>query len=258
METENYNGLIDKLSTTNDKQEIMYVCQEFTRILGFKYFLFGLCNPSSSLNDPDIQIITDYPSEWMKIYSEKRLLVNDPVVIYCQNHSVPLLWNKLQNMPEYNKPKYIATMKLAEKYGLRNGVSVPLKSQAGHFGIFSLSLDEAGEESETKCKNAIPDIQYFSSHALESLSSNSDSQKQNEEDKLLKNLTQREYECLFWACEGKTAWEISIILKISERTVLFHLTNATNKMGASNRQHAVAKALLLGIVKPKLSFSQSE
>jgi len=38
--------------------------------------------------------------------------------------------------------------------------------------------------------------------------------------------------------------------------VLFHLANVSSKLGASNRQHAVAKALLLGIVKPRLSLAE--
>ena len=37
-------------------------------------------------------------------------------------------------------------------------------------------------------------------------------------------LSPRELECLKWAAAGKTAWETSIILDISEGTVKFHRT----------------------------------
>ena len=56
-------------------------------------------------------------------------------------------------------------------------------------------------------------------------------------------LTARECECLQWTANGKTAWEISKILKLSESTVTFHLKNAINKMEVSNRPQAVAKAV---------------
>ncbi len=39
------------------------------------------------------------------------------------------------------------------------------------------------------------------------------------------------------------------IVGVSERTVNFHLTSVIKKLGASNRRHAVAKAVMYGLVK---------
>jgi DNA-binding CsgD family transcriptional regulator len=61
-------------------------------------------------------------------------------------------------------------------------------------------------------------------------------------------LTKRERECLNWAAEGKTSWEISQILKISERTVNFHLGNCIEKTNSVNRQQAISKCLILGVI----------
>ena len=63
------------------------------------------------------------------------------------------------------------------------------------------------------------------------------------------NLTSREVECLLWTAHGKTAWEISVILKISEATVNYHLKNAMRKLGVHSKAHAVAKTLILGLFK---------
>lgn len=52
-------------------------------------------------------------------------------------------------------------------------------------------------------------------------------------------LTPREIECAHWAALGKTSWEISHILGISERTVNFHLSNCMQKTGSINRQQLV-------------------
>ncbi len=64
------------------------------------------------------------------------------------------------------------------------------------------------------------------------------------------NLTDREKECLLWAAEGKTGWEIANIVNISERTVTFHLQNAAHKMGVVNRQQAISRALSMGLIEP--------
>lgn len=62
-------------------------------------------------------------------------------------------------------------------------------------------------------------------------------------------LTAREAEVLRWKKEGRTAREISQSMKISERTVGFHLRNAMRKLGARNSAQAMAAALSLGLIK---------
>ena len=57
-------------------------------------------------------------------------------------------------------------------------------------------------------------------------------------------LTSREKECLHWASAGKTSWEISKILHISERTVNFHIANTIKKTDSVSRQQAIYKYCL--------------
>ena len=61
-------------------------------------------------------------------------------------------------------------------------------------------------------------------------------------------LTDRERECLAWACRGKTRGETALILAIGERTVEFHLANAMRKLGVYNKFHAIAVAIQRGII----------
>ncbi|EKF20145.1 LuxR C-terminal-related transcriptional regulator [Nitratireductor pacificus] len=61
-------------------------------------------------------------------------------------------------------------------------------------------------------------------------------------------LTPREKECLQWAALGKSEWEVSQILGISEHTAEKHLLNAKTKLGATNRAHAVAEAIRCGVL----------
>lgn len=61
-------------------------------------------------------------------------------------------------------------------------------------------------------------------------------------------ISERERECLQWAAMGKTSWEISQILGVTESTIIYHLRNATRKLDAANRLHAVAKALKASII----------
>jgi DNA-binding CsgD family transcriptional regulator len=62
------------------------------------------------------------------------------------------------------------------------------------------------------------------------------------------NLTARERECLRWSADGKTAWEIGQILNIAERTVVFHVNNVIQKLGASNKTQAIVRAVALRLL----------
>ena len=61
-------------------------------------------------------------------------------------------------------------------------------------------------------------------------------------------LTPRERESLGFVADGKTDWEISVILGVSEATVRFHVDNARRKLGATNRAQAVARLMSRGAI----------
>ncbi|WP_338076487.1 helix-turn-helix transcriptional regulator [Bradyrhizobium yuanmingense] len=60
--------------------------------------------------------------------------------------------------------------------------------------------------------------------------------------------SKREISCMRWVAEGKSAWEIGMILGISENTVNFHVKNAMRKLGATGRIQAVAIAIRLNVL----------
>ena len=61
-------------------------------------------------------------------------------------------------------------------------------------------------------------------------------------------LTEREIEVLRWTADGKTSAETSEILKISERTVNFHVANAMVKFNFASKTAAVVRAVALGFL----------
>jgi len=63
-------------------------------------------------------------------------------------------------------------------------------------------------------------------------------------------LTPKEKEVLAWGAQGKTSWEIALILKCTESGVNFHFSNIRQKFGVSSRSAALIKATALGLVTP--------
>jgi LuxR family transcriptional regulator len=63
------------------------------------------------------------------------------------------------------------------------------------------------------------------------------------------SLSGREIAFLRLASQGKTAGEIAAATAVTERTANFHIANAIEKLGASNKTHAVALAMRLGLLE---------
>ncbi|MFY9894658.1 MAG: response regulator transcription factor [Xanthobacteraceae bacterium] len=63
-------------------------------------------------------------------------------------------------------------------------------------------------------------------------------------------LNDREIEVLTWISHGKTSAEIARKLRLSKRTVDFHVDNARIKLGAATRTEAAIKAVSSGLIKP--------
>jgi DNA-binding NarL/FixJ family response regulator len=63
-------------------------------------------------------------------------------------------------------------------------------------------------------------------------------------------LSEREIEVLTLAARGQTSGQIARKLRLTKRTVDFHIDNARVKLNASTRTAAVVKAVAAGLIKP--------
>lgn len=121
--------------------------------------------------------------------------------------------------------------------GLR-GISQALPPCDGESALFGITTDAEEAEWRDIKHNALLDLRilasYFHSHVLR-LSGHDASEEMI--------VSAKELDCLKWTAAGKTAWEASVILGISERTVRFHLNAAREKLRCATTTQAVAKAV---------------
>jgi DNA-binding CsgD family transcriptional regulator len=61
-------------------------------------------------------------------------------------------------------------------------------------------------------------------------------------------LSPRQREVLTWTAQGKTTWEIAVIMQCAEATVNYHLKQIFRKLEATNKPHVVSRALSLGLL----------
>jgi DNA-binding CsgD family transcriptional regulator len=146
----------------------------------------------------------------------------------------PLDWNALRDIVEV---RTLLDLVGGSDRGIRV-LSLPLRPIAGELGLFCIGIRPTGDDWEPHKEALTRELQvlgnYFHQHILRIYGNDAG------RDILV---TARELDCLKWMAAGKTAWEASVILGISERTVRFHLNAAREKLNCITTTQAVAKAV---------------
>ncbi len=173
-----------------------------------------------------------YPDEWLLNYVTKNYHLIDPIVKENFNRFSIQYWQ--DTYKKYRCPKQF--VKEAEDFGLRKGYSIGQKNLTATEGsLFSFAGNsiEHNLRTETILKLVVPHVHRAFNQLLDQESRTNNSV----------HLTSREKEILLWLKEGKSSWEISTILSISEDTVNYHIKNLYRKLNTTSRAHAVAIAL---------------
>lgn len=239
----NDSGLTERLIEASSVEGIHHACGDIAQALGFDFFLYGVRIPVS-LTRPYQFILSGYPAEWRQRYDAQHYSTVDPTIHYALSSLVPISWDHM----ERKTPKVQTLFQEAASFGLLHGITVPVHGSMGEVSLLSFAGRDKLPASKAAQVALLHRAQWFATHVHETtrrvaLSKESVTPSRPQ-------LTHRETECLRWTSEGKTAWEVSRILNISERTVVFHLQNAARKMGVHSRSHAISRAITLGFVSP--------
>ena len=181
---------------------------------------------------------------WVAHYLENGYAHIDPVVKECCDIRLPLMWSESfkSNTRTVDEARM---MDDAWENGIRRGFTIPIHGPSGELGIFSLNSDLSDREFTKLMSQKKFDVQTIASYMHDAIQKMF--RKVSPEPPPIP-LTDRETEILKWTVAGKTAWEIGTILKISERTVNFHIQNVMEKFGVHNKTHAAAKAVNMGLI----------
>ncbi len=237
-------SIILEITSVNEVTKIGQILKKNIKYFDMEYFLLGIGSPSS-LTRTSIIIEDNFPKKWRDYYDLNCLAKIDPIVSYCLNNHSPITWAELQE--NSCSSAELGLFKKAKEHGLIAGFSIPIHSSGNQFGMLSMASasDKGADElfaTQMKAQTVIPAIQDAYNRLTRPLST------------IKPNLTPREIECLKWASEGKSGWEMSRIMDCSERTIIFHMNNAGEKLNANNRTQAIAKAIWLGYFSPSLDY----
>lgn len=238
MSLESQHAFFEDFAKVSSLDELTRLLRRVSDQLEFEWCVYAL-GTTSATGEARLALVDGYPEPWIEHYFREGYLTCDPVMRYCQAAVLPIRWDNLSDLRDDER----LLMHRAAEFGLQRGVSAPLHGPHGELGVLSVATSQHPKDVSHRLARAsiyLPALAGYVHHTLRRVLP--------EEEHRVKPLSERERECLSWVTEGKTSWEIGNILGISERTVHFHLGNACRKLGVNNRQHAVARALLLGLL----------
>lgn len=185
-------------------------------------------------------LVSAFPAGWVDRYLGQDYWHIDPVIRRIECDFSPFLWSEAAPFAREEHSVVVERMfGEASEFNLKAGIAVPMITLDGAIAAVSL-----GGEAVDLPPAARGMISMVSAFAIARAIGLGDRERKGKHPRL----TPREVECVKWAADGKTEWEISAILKVSEHTADKHLANAHRKLGAANRAQAVANAIRWGLI----------
>lgn len=186
---------------------------------------------------------SSHKPEFFEAFQIETLLDNDLTTEHCLTDDRVLLWHDPANWKDAT-PAQKKRANIERDLGLAVGFSVPsshfYSDQAGGIGVampdvpvgeFDRFWRQEGAELVALCGILDSGVrgQYLSD---------------------LVRLSRREKDCLTWLAVGMRPDRIADRLGISDKSVEKYFAGARRKLKAATRDHAVAKAIMLGLIEP--------
>lgn len=227
---------INVIEHAPDSEAIVETFANFAKAYGFEtLYIAQLVNPANVPND-QILHITNWPGELLQQRNAQRGDLNDPIARCGLRSKRPFTWSEARKQANRMGRR---TLDQAADFRIKDGLMFPMHAIDSVPGGVSL-----GTEHLDVSPKQVSELEIVAQHTYFKL-----------EEKLGPfpyqvsiDLSPREVQVVQIAAAGKTNWEISRILGVSEETVKATISRASKKLNATNRAHAVATAIAHSLI----------
>jgi len=181
----------------------------------------------------------ELPAGYADLYQLRKWERVDPVLRQSRVAKQPFAWSSVVGQAG-ESPEETRFFAECQSIGVHGGVTMPFHHPDGRTHVMSVSLRSGVQPDPRR-------IPYLYALAAQTWIRHCALVSGGAATQI--HLTGRERECLVWAKDGKTNWEISQILSVAERTIEFHMGNVMQKLNATNRVTAIVIALQEGLIK---------
>jgi DNA-binding CsgD family transcriptional regulator len=231
----------EKLASCSSREALTAAASQCALEIGFELWSLAMHIPAAAARPWDIG---NMPPALLRARMDCFLSLADPAGMAWLQHGLPCRWLSDEPSQGEDRPRECAERFRAQarREGVHGGLCVPVPGPDGAAG--SLALAVRHPRDQDALDKLQPQALLYSRHLLRACQPLMEADRHRQAPRI----SRREMECLSWAAIGKTTWEISRVMDISEHTVIYYLRNAARKLGAVNRQQAVTKSIELGML----------
>jgi DNA-binding CsgD family transcriptional regulator len=206
--------------------------------MGFQYFAVSHHVDIVRAGGTAIRV-HNYPDRWADYYDANALGVSDPVHRASQVTSIGFAWSRIPELvPLTARDQRV--LALGSEQGIGDGFTVPANVPGESHGSCSFA-SEAGRPVPAAM---LPLAQLVGAFAFEGARRLWAVRSLPADPGPV--LTDRQRDCVLWAARGKSDWEISRILGVSQETIACHIKQACERYGVNKRTLLAIRTLFDG------------
>ncbi|HEY8004305.1 MAG TPA: LuxR family transcriptional regulator [Phenylobacterium sp.] len=186
-----------------------------------------------------VQVVR-YPEAWHAVVEARGYFADDPVLAACQRSAAAFLWSELPRLLPLSS-RQTEILESASACGLAEGFTVPVNVPGEFMGSCSFGV----ATGQPLLRRALPAAQYVGCFAFEAARriQRIEARSRQVSGNPHPRLTQRQFDCVVLAAQGRSDWHIAQLLGISPDTVHQHIETAKRRFGVASRTELVVRAL---------------
>ena len=236
----------ETLQGLNEPEDIGGAFAQYLETLGFDGYCYVLMDPTGTI-EPRRAVFGSGLADrsgsaargcWATHYMMSALYRHDPFVALVRDSRTPVAWRQAPPTPQLQRiVQHARGFDIADAIGL--AIHGPNDICEAVALLYTVGLPGTANTKPMDVLRAQLSLYQMHLKCRPLL-------EQRARDAAPGRLTLREREVFNWVARGKSNWEIAQILKITERTVSFHVENARKKVGAVNRMQTLVELILSG------------
>ena len=234
--------LAETLAGAASRTDFLRSLQDICRACGAKHGAFSMRHVPGVVGDDPFHIDT-FGDFWRSHVIEQNYAAVDPIRSFSERAMQPVDWAEFPR----TRTRVKRFFKDFVEFQLgRQALTATFRGPSGDRSLLTLTSD-ATEKRWSEVKHELTAAMGILHPALHRAVLRV---KFQIDDVIIIRLTPRERQCLVWAAHGHTSKQIGENLGLTPATVNFFIDAAVGKLSASNRAHAAAKAVALGLIAP--------
>lgn len=224
------------IETVNDLENLIGSFDKLIQKYGYEYFRCAEILRCNNPLDPYVAF-GEVDLDWCERYKEKRYVFSDSTIQLGLRSKYPFAWSDVKNKKRISSVAKRIFEEADIEFGYKDGLVVPIHMENGSISMFSI-IGEKPDISDQVRRGLGMAAVYMHSKARNLAIEDADISSV----KAKTAVSRRQLDCIQWVAEGKSDWEISRILGISESTVHNHIEAAKKNLAVRTRVQAVVEA----------------